>query len=155
MICGKRSNPRQRWYSLHRIHHRRLDQSHLNAPSNGNNRIKLWNDVLFMSLEWQSKFSRKISYTGQFEWYKKKSNSGSEQFIGHLNAMHLPPALMHCGYLFRSNLLVWPSGVWLVDSLHGSLSTSFKNGESISKYFDSTYKQNRCRSMPLPHIASW
>lgn len=32
---------------------------------------------------------------------------------------------------------------------------TFKNGESTSKYLETTYKQNKCLSIPLPIIASW
>ena len=34
------------------------------------------------------------------------------------------------------------------------MNITFKKGESTSKYFDTTYKQNKCLSIPLPHIAS-
>lgn len=32
---------------------------------------------------------------------------------------------------------------------------TFKNGDSTSKYLETTYKQNKCLSIPFPHIASW
>ena len=71
--------------------------------------------------------------------------------------------------------------VWEVDSRHGSLKTFYilydklenqffnkvsfllrvikliltvKKGDSISRYLDMTYKQNKCRSIPWPVIAS-
>uniref|UniRef100_A0A6B0UQ56 Secreted protein n=1 Tax=Ixodes ricinus TaxID=34613 RepID=A0A6B0UQ56_IXORI len=62
---------------------------------------------------------------------------------------------MKSGNLLRSSRLVWLWGVWLVDRRQGSLSTSRRKGESTSRYLDTTYRQNRCRSMPLPHMASW
>ena len=34
------------------------------------------------------------------------------------------------------------------------MNITFKKGESTSKYLDTTYKQNKCLSIPLPHIAS-
>ena len=43
---------------------------------------------------------------------------------------------------------------WLVDSLHGSLSTSLRNGDSIPRYFETTYKQNMCRSIPVYNKAA-
>lgn len=53
------------------------------------------------------------------------------------------------------NLEVCPWGVCDVDRRHGSLRTSFKKGESTSRYFETTYKQKRWRSIPRPHMASW
>lgn len=58
--------------------------------------------------------------------------------------------------LTKSILLVWPCGVWLVDSCHFALSTAFsRKGDFSSKYFETTNKQNKWRSIPFPHMASW
>ena len=43
---------------------------------------------------------------------------------------------------------------WLVDSLHGSLSTSLRNGDSIPRYLETTYKQNMCQSIPVNNEAA-
>ena len=43
---------------------------------------------------------------------------------------------------------------WLVDSLHGSLSTSLRNGDSIPRYLETTYKQNMCLSIPVNNKAA-
>jgi hypothetical protein len=49
-----------------------------------------------------------------------------------------PPAEMQLGYFFKSSFGVCPCGVWDVDNRHGSLSTSLRNGESTSRYLDTT-----------------
>ena len=52
---------------------------------------------------------------------------------------------------------LWQSKVgatWLVESLHGSLNISLRKALSTPKYWETTYRQKRWRSMPLPVIAS-
>ena len=50
----------------------------------------------------------------------------------------------------------WKGGreTWLVERRHGSLRTSFRNGDSMPRYLLTTYKQKRWRSMPAPVMAS-
>jgi len=44
---------------------------------------------------------------------------------------------------------------WLVLSLHGSLRTSLRKGDSTPKYLETTYKQNMWRSMPVTYTSMY
>ena len=134
MTRESKAYSRHKYYSIHHSHHQPP------FKQNSNLKFHLQTNFFFIKdlyLPDQNRLRPRHTFSGLTCLFVNVESKIKHQFI--------------TIFIMSINLNRWFT--WLVDRRHGSLRTSFRNGMSISKYLDTTYKQNMCRSTPLPVMA--